>query len=127
MIVGIGIDVVEIERVARLIDRKQRRALLRLFTEAEIAYAEARALPAQHFAARVAAKEAAYKALSGTPRAREIGWNEIEVIPAEGSSPSLALHGRAQARAEELGVTRMWLSLTHARECAAATVILERD
>ena len=124
MIAGIGIDLVDIARVDRLLDSKGERALRRLFTADEIAYALGRALPAQHLAARLAAKEAAFKALSGSSLARGIGWREIEVVRLE-DRPTLALHGRAADRAAELGVTSIWVSLTHSATTAGAVVVLE--
>mgnify|MGYP001546317735 CR=1 FL=1 len=125
MIIAIGIDMVEIARVERLLAAKGDRALRKLFTDAERAYASGRPRPAIHLAARVAAKEAAYKALRGTHAARAIGWRELEVVLAEDGSPSLVLHGGAVRRARELGVTRVHLSLTHTAGSAAAVAVLE--
>ena len=127
MIVGLGIDLVEIDRIARLVEVRGDHAVLRLFTEGEAAYARAQSLPARHFAARFAAKEAAYKALAGTEHARGIGWRDIEVVVEWDGRPTLRLHGRAAERAAELGVTRAHLSLTHADHTAAAVVVLEAD
>lgn len=126
MIAGLGMDLVEIARVERMFDGKGDRLLARLFTEAEIAYARARARPAMHLAARVAAKEAAFKALAGSDDARRIGWREVEVVPREGHAPTLAFHGRAEARANELEIQHVWLSLTHTDATAGAVVVLER-
>lgn len=125
MIVAVGIDMVEIARVERLLAAKGDHALRKLFTDAERVYATSRPRPALHFAARVAAKEAAYKALNGTHQARAIGWRELEVVLAEDGSPSLLLHGGAARRAIELGVTRVHLSLTHTADSAAAVAVLE--
>lgn len=127
MIVGIGVDMVEVARMRRLLDRKGERALARLFTEGERAYAAAHPEPARQLAARAAAKEAAYKALSGNDLARAIGWRELEVDSRLGRSPILVLHGRAQERANELRVARVHLSLTHTEHAAAAFVVAERD
>lgn len=124
MIAGIGIDLVDIARVDKLLDAKGERALRRLFTADEVSYALGRPLPAQHLAARLAAKEAAFKALSGNSLARGIGWKEIEVIRGE-HGPTLALHGRAAERAAELSVTSIWVSLTHSATTAGAVVVLE--
>lgn len=124
MIAGVGIDLVDIARVDRLLDAKGERALGRLFTTDEVAYARARPLPAQHLAARLAAKEAAFKALSGNALARTIGWREIEVVRGD-SRPTLVLHGRAAERAAELGVTAVWVTLTHTATTAGAVVVLE--
>ena len=125
MIIAVGIDMVEIARVERLLASKGDRALRKLFTDAEREYATSRPRPALHFAARVAAKEAAYKALGGTHEARAIGWRELEVTLAWDGAPSLVLHGGAARRAVELGVTRVHLSLTHTAGSAAAVAVLE--
>jgi holo-[acyl-carrier protein] synthase len=125
VIIAIGIDMVEIARVERMLASKGDHALQKLFTDAERAYALSRARPALHFAARVAAKEAAYKALRGTQAARAIGWRELEVTLAEDGSPALLLHGGAARRALELGATRIHLSLTHTADSAAAVAVLD--
>ncbi len=125
MIVGVGIDMVEVERMRRLLERKGERALTRLFTEGEIAYAQSHPEPARQLAARVAAKEAAYKALSGNDLAKAIGWRELEVASVRGHAPDLLLHGRAALRAAELGVSRIHLSVTHTEHMAAAYVVAE--
>ena len=124
MIAGVGIDLVDIARVDKLLHSKGDRALRRLFTSDEVEYALNRALPAQHLAARLAAKEAAFKALAGNTLAQSIGWREIEVIRGE-HGPTLSLHGRAASRAAELGVTSIWVSLTHSATTAGAVVVLE--
>lgn len=127
VIVGIGIDLVDIARMRRLLERKGERAMVRMFTEGEREYARLHPEPVRQFAARAAAKEAAYKALSGNDLARSIGWRELEVESRRGHSPELVLHGRALERVRELGVTRVLLSLTHTELSAAAVVIAERD
>ena len=126
MIVGLGIDLVEIARVERLLDDKGDRALRRLFSDGEIDYASRRATPAMHLAARLAAKEAAYKALSGNALARGIGWREIEVANGEDGQPVLVLHGRARERADELAISRLLLTMTHTATTACAVVVAER-
>ena len=125
MIAGIGIDLVDVQRVRRLIDRKGERALQRLFTDGERAYADTHPEPARQLAARVAAKEAAFKALAGNALARSIGWRELEVVARANRSPLLLLHGRALDRAAELGVVRIHLSITHTDLTAAAFVVAE--
>ena len=96
-------------------------------TPAEAAYARARAEPARHYAARFAAKEAAYKALAGTEAARGISWRDIEVAVEWDGRPRLVLHGRAAERAAALGVVRAHLTLTHADAVAGAVVVLEAE
>lgn len=125
MIVGIGVDLVDVQRVRRLLDRKGERALRRLFTDGERAYADTHPEPARQLAARVAAKEAAFKALAGNALARSIGWRELEVVAQPNRSPILVLHGRARDRATELGVVRIHLSITHTDLTAAAFVVAE--
>lgn len=125
MILGVGIDLVDVARVERMLDVHGGRMLTRLFTGAEHAYAMGMAKPALHLAARLAAKEATFKALSGSAEARAIGWSEIEVTRDPDGRPELTLHGRAEARARELGVGRVFCSLTHTDTSAAAVVILE--
>ncbi|WKW11179.1 holo-ACP synthase [Pseudogemmatithrix spongiicola] len=127
MIVGIGFDLVAIARVEQMLARKEQRALDRLFTLHEQEYALARARPAMHLAARLAAKEAVFKALTGSDDAKLIGWKEAEVRRGDDGPPVLAFFGRAEARAKELGVTRVHLTLSHTDDIAGAVVVLERD
>ncbi|HSJ64090.1 MAG TPA: holo-ACP synthase [Gemmatimonadaceae bacterium] len=126
MILGVGMDVIEIARVRRLIERHGEHALRRLFTDAERAYAETHRDPARHFAARIAAKEAAFKALATHAAGRGIGWRDMEVIAGGGRPPRLLFHGQAAECAAELEVSAAWLTITHAVDIAAAAVILER-
>jgi holo-[acyl-carrier protein] synthase len=109
---GVGIDLIEIDRVERALERRPRLAE-RLFTDAELAYARDRARPGRHLAARFAAKEAVIKAL-GTPLAPR----EIEVV--SGRPPRIELHGRA---AQLAGDAEIAISLTHSRETAAAMAV----
>jgi holo-[acyl-carrier protein] synthase len=125
MIVGIGFDLVSIARVEKMLQAKEQRALDRLFTAHEQEYALARARPAMHLAARLAAKEAAFKALTGSDEAKLIGWKEAEVRRGEEGPPVLHFTGRAAARATELRVRTVFLTLSHTDETAGAVVILE--
>jgi holo-[acyl-carrier protein] synthase len=127
VVVGIGMDLIDIERVERLLHWKAERALRKLFTDGEVAYASGKAQPARHYAARLAAKEATFKALAGNDLARTVGWRDIEVVIEEDGRPTLRLLGRARERAAQLGVTRVVVSLTHAESIAGAMVLLERD
>ena len=123
-VLGLGLDLVAVPRVERLLDRHGERALERLLTESEREYCMTRAAPAIHVAARLAAKEAAYKALAHDPDARAIGWREAEVSRDEDGRPSLLLHGRASEAAERLGVRSSFVSLTHVATHGAAVVVL---
>jgi len=124
MIVGTGIDLIEIERIQHSMDRFGSRFLDRIFTPAEKAYCLHRKQWAESFAARFAAKEAGAKAL-GTGISRGVGWQEIEVVRAPGRRPELRFHGRAAQFAARLAVKHAALSLTHSKSQAMASVILE--
>ena len=115
---AVGIDVIELDRVQRLLERHPERFLARVYTPAEIAFCRGRV---PELAARFAAKEATMKAL-GTG-IRGVGWRDIEVLPNRRGKPLLLLHGRAAERAEALGLTDLDVSLTTAREFAAAFVV----
>jgi holo-[acyl-carrier protein] synthase len=124
-VLGVGIDLVELTRAAKLLARKGEYALDRLLTDGERAYLAERADPVPHFAARLAAKEAVYKALQLLPRGREIGWRDIEVVRSDSGRPIIALHGRAAEVARGAGVT-IHVSLTHSESAAAAVAVAER-
>jgi holo-[acyl-carrier protein] synthase len=124
MIVGLGVDVVEISRIAAMLERHRGRFLERVLTEQERRYCLARALPAESVAARIAAKEAGFKALSGPSQGRSISWQHLEVL-VDARRPRLALYGPALECAAALGVERCWLSLTHSHGVAVAVVVLE--
>jgi holo-[acyl-carrier protein] synthase len=124
MILGSGIDLIEVERIGRSIERHGGRFLDRVFTPTEQAYCQRKRTSAESFAARFAAKEAAAKAL-GTGISRGVNWLEIEVVRAPGGRPDLKFHGNAARIAAQLGVVRAALSLTHTSALAMASVVLE--
>ncbi|MDH7487385.1 MAG: holo-ACP synthase [Anaerolineae bacterium] len=115
----VGVDIVELARIERAVRRHGDRFLRRVYTEAELAYCRG---DVGRLAARWAAKEAISKAL-GTGW-RGIEWYELEVIREPSGQPQVALHGRAKAIAEELGLTQWALSLSHSQTCAVAFVIV---
>lgn len=123
MVIGIGIDLVEIKRIKASVERSGERFLRRVYTEAEINYCESKRHKYQHYAARFAAKEAAFKAL-GTGWAQGIAWRDVEVVKETSGRPRLALHGRALDLARERGATGAEVSLSHSDEYAVAQVIL---
>jgi holo-[acyl-carrier protein] synthase len=123
-VLGVGVDLVAIERIQRLMDRQGAHALARLLTDDERAYCLGMAVPARHVAVRVAAKEAVYKALQGSEDARGIGWREIEVVRDGDGRPLAALSGRAATRLAALGAKIVLLSLTHTDKLAAAIAVL---
>src|SRR5271155_1722862 len=126
-ILGTGIDLIEVDRVARAINRPLTGARFRarVFTAGEAAYCESRGRPRyQSYAGRFAAKEATMKAL-GTGWNRNVGWGEIEVVRQRGRAPTIALSGKAAAFAQRKQITRFHLSITHTAAQAIAHVIAE--
>ena len=124
-IVGVGIDLVDLERARRLLARHGERALRRLLTAAERDYVLSAAEPARHFAARLAAKEAVFKALQALPGARAVSWLDIEVIRGPEGAPAAALTGRAETVARSLPGLVLHLSLTHSEATAGAVAIAQ--
>ena len=119
---GIGIDVVEVDRIASAIERHGGPFLTKIFTPAERDYCESRTNPAMHYAARFAAKEAVSKAL-GTGIGGNAGLHDLEVVHDAAGAPKLRLSGAAEAFAKQHGITDIQISLSHARDYAAANAI----
>ena len=124
MIVGLGVDIAEVERVREAIARHGDRILHRIFTSLEIAYCQAHKNSVERFAARFAAKEAAMKAI-GTGWRNGVTWKDFEVANEPSGKPTLRLTGRAAEICVALGGKRILLSLTHTEDHAFAQVILE--
>jgi len=124
VIVGLGIDLVEIARMETAIARHPERLVQRVFTETERRECENRHRPAMHYAARFAAKEAFLKAV-GLGLCGGMRWRDIGVVHAPSGKPSLVVQGRAAERMRELGAVRALVSLTHTDDHATAVVILE--
>ena len=117
----VGVDLIEIERIRRALERYPR-FRERCFTEAERTYCDSRANPAQSYAGRFAGKEAVGKAL-GFGVARAFAWRDVEIVGRP--KPAVHLHGRVQAWARRLGAGEIDLSMTHSRELASATCVVE--
>src|SRR5438093_7953502 len=115
-IIGIGVDLVDVERVKRLLSRRAT-FVERVFVPDEIAYCQAQANPAESYAARWAAREACRKALGGV---RGMLWKDVRVDRAPTGAPALALSGNVARRAADLGVAEVKVALTHERRMAAA-------
>src|SRR5260221_6460516 len=124
MIIGLGIDVEEVERVKGAMQRQGERFLKRIFTEKERAYCEQFKDKFERYAGRFAVKEAAMKAL-GTGWSRGVRWVDVEVVRQRGGRPSLALKGEAKKIADAMGVKNIAVSITHTSEQAIAQVIFE--
>jgi holo-[acyl-carrier protein] synthase len=121
-IFGIGIDVVEVDRIASAIERLGEPFLTKLFTANERDYCDAQKKSALHYAARFAAKEAVSKAL-GTGIGGQAGWLDLEITRDLSGAPRLSLQGNAAEFAKQHGITEIQISLTHARDYAAANAI----
>jgi holo-[acyl-carrier protein] synthase len=124
MIVGLGVDITEVDRIEAAIERRGRPFLERIFTPGEIAYCETHRHRAERFAGRFAAKEAAMKAL-GTGWARGVRWVDIEVVRERGGKPMLKLSGESRSIADRIGVKNIALTITHTGNTALALVIFE--
>jgi|ERR1700761_959540 len=125
MLIGTGLDLIEVHRIANSIERYGDRFLYRIYTANEIAYCRRKnRTSAESFAARFAAKEAGAKAL-GTGISRGVTWSEFQVEREPGGRPTLRLQGRALELARKLGVKAISLSLTHTAELAMASVVME--
>ena len=124
MIVGLGVDIVEVGRIEAAIRRHGDAFLRRVFTAAEIAYCERHRNKTERYAGRFAAKEAAMKAL-GTGWRKGVRWLDIEVARNSSGKPSILLSGRTREIAGQLGVKHISLSITHSGNTALAEVIFE--
>lgn len=119
---GIGIDVVEVARIGQAIQRRGEPFLAKVFTPGERKYCESGKVPALHYAARFAAKEAVSKAL-GTGIGGRAGLLELEVVHDSSGAPRIALHGAAGDFAKQNGISDIQISLSHARDYAVANAI----
>ena len=126
MIIGLGIDIVEVDRMERAIERWGDSFLRKVFTEREIGYSGRRRYSSQHLAARFAAKEAVVKAF-GEPRAFPVRWTDIEVINDAEGKPIVELRNDALKAKKAKGVTGVVLSLSHTKEHAVANALLVKE
>ena len=122
MIVGIGTDIVEVERIQKMMSDHGDHFLERVFTAAEIAHCQPRREAAQHFAGRWAAKEAVMKAL-GTGFTPEVGWTDIEILTLPSGQPYVVMHGTARTYSENKGIGTILITLSHTKTYATATAI----
>lgn len=124
MIIGIGTDIVEVPRIAAKLAKGEGFRNL-VFTPFEISYCENQAMPAESYAARFAAKEALLKALGTGWGNGGINFDEIEIRNDAAGKPELFLIGNGADRYEQAGIKKIWVSLSHEKSAAVATVILE--
>jgi holo-[acyl-carrier protein] synthase len=121
----VGIDLVDLDRIRRLLHDKGEQAMQRFFSAQERAYLATKPDAAGHAAARIAAKEAVYKAMQSLPGARAVGWREIEVSRDQEGRPAIRLHGLAARLSDERGGLQIRISLTHSALSAGAVAIIE--
>ena len=120
---GIGIDVVEVDRIQSSIGEFGEQFLNRIFTHKEQEYCESQKNKELSYAARFAAKEAISKAF-GTGIGKSVGWKDIEIIRKDSGEPTVILHDRAKEYAEKIGISEVKISLTHAKHYAAANAVI---
>src|SRR5213080_4244245 len=125
-VLGIGVDMVQVERIQHSLDRFGERFMKRVFTEGEIAYCMSMKFPARHFAARFAAKEAVSKAF-GTGIGSAMGWKDIDVHRKPSGEPFVVLEGGAKKLGEERDVNAVWITLSHTEHHAVAMIVIESE
>ena len=124
MIVGIGTDIISIEKIKDIMLRRGDRFLNRIFTPAERAYCEGKKFPWIHFAGRFAAKESVFKILQADKNV-SVKWQEIEVLPQSNGKPFIVLKGTTKLTAKEKGIKKILVSISHDSHYATATAIGE--
>jgi holo-[acyl-carrier protein] synthase len=124
MILGTGIDLIEVARIAASFEKFGERFVNRVLLPNEIAYCQSHKKPAPFLAVRFAAKEAISKAF-GTGIGAQLGWHDLEICRKESGEPFVVLHGKGAELFAARGATRLHLSLTHTENYAAATAVLE--
>jgi holo-[acyl-carrier protein] synthase len=124
MIIGCGVDIIELDRIRTLVERYGDRFLTKVFTEGEMAYCQARKKAWQHFAGRFAAKEAVLKSL-GTGIRSGITWKDVEVSVDDWGAPRITLHRGAGERARQIGIRTVHISISHCESFAVAQAVAE--
>ncbi len=122
MIVGIGVDVVDVPRMEKTLRRSSAHFLKRVYTDAEVAYCSGKAASIQHLAGRFAAKEAVFKAL-GTGWSKGVGWKDVEIRNDEHGAPEVSLQGKAGEIFTQRGGGKMLVSISHTEQTAIAQVV----
>jgi len=123
-VLSTGIDIVEIDHLTQVIERRGARFVQRVFTAAERAYCDGRPCPPMHYAGRFAVKEAVLKAIR-TGMIKGLSWHDIEVEIGPLGEPSVRLTGGAARRAEEMGITAMHVSISHTEQYAVASAVAD--
>lgn len=126
MILGLGVDIVEVSRIKEAIERWEGAFLKRIFTENEITYSQTKKFAYQHLAARFAAKEAVLKAI-GDSSIQRIEWHNLEVLNDEFGKPFIRLSGEAKKIKEAKNISEIIISMSHTRKLAVANAILIKN
>ena len=126
LIFGTGIDIVQVERMSRVVTRWGDKLLKRVWTDREINYCRSKQNPFEHFAARFAGKEAVSKSL-GLTWSEGVRWKEIEIVDKRPGKPEVELSGETRRTANELKIGNIILSMSHCREYAVASAIITRE
>jgi holo-[acyl-carrier protein] synthase len=125
-VVGLGTDIVDVDRVRRVLEKQGDRFLKRVFTKEEQEYCLRMKFPHKHFAARFAAKEAVSKAFT-TGIGAQLGWKSVSIYKGERDEPLVRLDEKGEALLREVGASRVWVSLSHTETLAQAVALLLRD
>lgn len=120
-------DIIEVTRIAKAIERHGARFINRVYRPQEAAYCESAGNRAERYATRFAAKEAARKAIGAATPVRTLDWHDVEIISSTEGAPQLHFHGRAAELLRQLGVTRAHVSLSHTAGNGVAFVALEKE
>jgi len=124
MIYAVGTDLVAVSRIEKIIEKWHEKFVRKIYSEGEIRYCSSRGYPAQHFAARFAAKEAFLKGV-GLGMAGGVGFRDVEVTTGAGGEPELDFHGRAREMVDRAGITKSHITLSHTDRYAVAFIVLE--
>jgi holo-[acyl-carrier protein] synthase len=124
MVSGVGIDVIDLSDFGRTLERSGERFIQRIYTKGEIEYCRSQPHPAQSFAARFAAKEAAMKAL-GIAGEEGLSWKDFEIAVSSSGRPTMILHAHAAARSKALRLQTLQISISHSLSTASAVAIAE--
>lgn len=125
MIIGSGVDIVEVARIKKALRKWDKHFVDRIFTKNELIYSNNKRFSYQHLAARFATKEAVLKAFGGG-WLRTLPWKEVEIINNESGKPGVRLHGEAKQLKQKRGINRIVISISHTKNYAVASAILEK-
>jgi len=126
MVLGSGVDIIEVDRVKKAVTKWGESFLKKVFTDKEIAYSEKKRFTHQHLAARFATKEAVLKAFGGG-WSRTLPWKDVEIVNDKNGKPEIKLYGEAKKIYDKKGIEKIAVSMSHTKEYAVANAILIRS